>query len=129
MKRRRSLGAVGETELEVLHLVWELGEATVGEVLDRLRRRRSVAYTTVMTVMRKLADKGYLSYEVDGPAYVYRAAVPPDEVKHGLLTGVLDQVFGGSPTALVQNLVDRESLSGEERDQIRKLIEGMSDDQ
>ncbi len=114
--------------MEVLQLVWELGEATVGDVLTRLRAHRSVAYTTVMTVMRKLADKGYLSFEADGTAYVYRAAVPPEEVKHGLLKGVLDQVFGGSPAALVQNLVDREHISSVERDQIRLLIEGLSDD-
>lgn len=128
-RRKRSLAGTGETELEVLQVVWELGEATVGEVLERLLKRRTVAYTTVMTVMRNLADKGYLSFEVDGRTYRYRPAVPPEDVKHGFLKGVMDHVFGGSPAALVQNLVRQEPLSREERDAIRHLIDEMDHDE
>ena len=64
--KRKSLTPLGETEMEVLHHVWDLGRATVADVQARILRERKVAYTTVMTVMKKLADKGYLQFEMDG---------------------------------------------------------------
>ena len=87
--RRRTLNPLGETEMEVLQHVWTLGSATVSDVHERILATREVAYTTVMTVLKKLATKGYLTYERDGNAYVYSAAQPPDEVRADLLRGCL----------------------------------------
>ena len=93
----------------------------------RVLAQRSVAYTTIMTVMKKLADKGYLTYEPNGPAYVYRAARPPERVRHSLLDGILQKVFGGSPVELVASLVRHEALTDAERDAIRRLIDELDD--
>ena len=129
-----SLGPLGETEVEVLQHVWDLGAATVAEVHERIRARRKVAYTTIMTVMKKLAAKGYLTFEQQGTAYVYRAARPAHSVKHSLLDGILKKVFQGSPVELVASLVEHEPLSEAERAEIRRLIdeldnpEGPADD-
>jgi len=123
--RKKSLSPLGETEMEILHHVWSLQRATVTEVKERIEQERPVAYTTVMTVLRNLADKGYLSFEKDGAQYVYSAQREPSEVKMSLLQDLLTKVFRGSPTALVQTLVANENLSDEERHHIRRLIEDM----
>ena len=68
---RNPLTPLGGTEMEVLREVWSLGRATSRDVHDRISARRRLAYTTVMTVMKNLAEKGYLTYDADGVAYVY----------------------------------------------------------
>ena len=125
---RNPLTSLGGTEMEVLREVWALGHATARDVHDRISARRRLAYTTVMTVMKNLADKGYLAYEADGAAYVYSAARAPEDVRASVLAGILDKVFGGSPTSLVQALVQREALSEAERAEIRRLIDTLDDD-
>ncbi len=126
--KKRSLTQMGETEMEVLHHVWALGHATVADVRARILPNRDVAYTTVMTVMKNLAEKGYLRYEKDGATYVYSPARPAEEVQHSLLQGVMQNVFKGSPAALVQTLVRFEDLTEAERAEIRHLIDSMEDD-
>jgi len=126
--KKSSLTSLGETEMEVLHHVWDLGEATVSDVRERILEDRGVAYTTIMTVMKKLAEKGYLSYRKDGRSYVYSPARPPGDVQHSLLRRVMDKVFGGSPTALVQTLVQREELSDADRRELVALINEMGED-
>ena len=125
---KNPLTPLGGTEMEVLREVWALGRATARDVHDRISARRRLAYTTVMTVTKNLADKGYLTYETEGTAYVYTAARAPEEVRASVLSGILDKVFGGSPASLVQALVQREALSEAERDEIRRLIDGMDAD-
>lgn len=125
--KRKSLTPLGETEMEVLHHVWELRRATVADVHGRILKERKVAYTTVMTVMKKLADKGYLTYKKDGTTYVYAPARTAEEVQFGLLSSLVDKVFKGSPTALVQTLVRHETLSDTEREEILQLIESLDD--
>lgn len=126
--KKNSLNPLGETEMEVLHHVWDLGRATVADVRERILQHRNVAYTTVMTVMKNLADKGYLEFEKDGSAYVYSACRDADEVRHSLLHGLLRKVFKGSPSALVQTLIKYEDLSDAERREIIGMIEKMEED-
>ncbi len=126
--KRKSLTPLGETEMEVLHHVWDLGRATVAEVQARILHERKVAYTTVMTVMKKLADKGYLQYTKDGATYVYSAARSSEEVRRSLVDDLVSKVFRGSSLALVQTLVRHEDLTDEERRDIKQLIEAMEED-
>lgn len=126
-RNRKSLSPLGETEMEILHHVWDMGQATVAEVRERIAQERPVAYTTVMTVMRNLAEKGYLSFERDGNTYLYSPLRSADEVQRSLVQDLVQKVFGGSPTALVQTLVSDERLSDEDVERIRSLIDGMED--
>ncbi len=126
--KRKSLTHLGETEMEVLHHVWDLGEATVADVRERILEDRDVAYTTIMTVMKKLAEKGYLDYHKEGRSYVYQPAQEPNEVQHSLLQRLMEKVFQGSASALVQTLVQREDLSNDERAEIRALIDALEED-
>ncbi|MEX0844535.1 MAG: BlaI/MecI/CopY family transcriptional regulator [Balneolaceae bacterium] len=124
---RKSLTPLGETEMEILHHVWELGEATVAQVQELILKERKVAYTTVMTVMKNLNDKGFLKYRKDGNTYVYSARKDPQEVQSNLVSGMIDKVFKGSASALVQTLVKKENLSNEELKELRKMIDEMGD--
>jgi predicted transcriptional regulator len=124
---KKSLTPLGESEMEILHHVWELGEATVADVKERIMQDRKVAYTTVMTTMKNLYNKRYLKYRKDGATYVYSAAQDPESVQFSLVGKLIDKVFKGSTSALVQTLVSNENLSEEDKEEIRKLIDGMEE--
>lgn len=113
---------IGDVEMEILQIVWSLEEATVQDVLDRILRRRRVAYTSVMTMMRNLAEKGLLKYRAEGRSYVYSAAVNPRTIKRRLLRETVEKVFGGSPVELFQNLVETEKLTDEEVRELKRII-------
>lgn len=125
---KKSLTPLGETEMEVLHHVWELGEATVKDVQERILKKRKVAYTTIMTVMKNLADKEYLKYRKDGVTYVYSPAQKPDSVRFNLVDELVNKVFKGSPSELVQTLVKGENLSAKDKEEILNLIENMKEE-
>ena len=124
---RSSLSKLGETEIEVLNIIWELGSASVADVRERILENRDIAYTTVMTVMRKLADKGYLSFTEDGKSYVYSPEVPAREVRGSLLRDLLARVFQGSHHELVRTLVAEEDLTAEQIAELRRLMEDLEE--
>lgn len=70
---------LGELEAAIMRVIWQHGEQRVRDVWLRLQAERPLAYTTVLTVMSRLAEKGLLLVRKDGPAYHYRAAMPPQE--------------------------------------------------
>ncbi len=126
---RNPITALDGTEMEVLRAVWALGSASARDVHARIDR--DVAYTTVTTVMKNLADKGYLSYVRDGATFVYSAERPADEVRGSLLSSVVDKVFGGSARTLIQTLARHESLTPDEQAEVERLLQqlgGESDD-
>lgn len=125
---KKSLTPLGESEMEILHHVWELGEATVAEVQEKVLETRKVAYTTVMTIMKNLNDKGFLKYRKRGVTYVYSAAIDPESVQFSLINNLIHKVFKGSPSALVQTLVKAENLNEEDINAIKKLIDDMEDE-
>jgi len=124
---KKSLTPLGETEMEVLHHVWDLGEATVKDVRNRILENREVAYTTIMTVMKNLADKGYLKYRKEGVTYVYSPAEEPESVRFSLVKDLVKKVFKGSTAELVQTLVQGEKLTEKELNEIRRMIDEMED--
>ncbi len=124
-RRKKSLVGLGETELEVLQHVWALGEATVADVHGRIAAARPIAYTTVMTVMKNLAEKGFLAARREGTRDHYRAARSQAHVQQGVVRTLLDALFGGSPVALVQALVRQEPLTEAEVAALHRLIDGL----
>lgn len=126
-KMKKSLTPFGETEMEILHIVWGLGEASVAEVQAEILKKRKVAYTTVMTIMKNLNDKGYLKYRKDGVTFIYSAAQKPESVQSSLIDSMVNKVFKGSASALVQTLVTSEKLTEKEIEEIRKLIDNMEE--
>jgi len=119
----KSLHGLGQLQAEVLEFVWRRGEATVAEVFEHLGRRRTMVYTTVLVAMQKLEKKGWLAHRTEGRAYVYRPARSRASAQAGVLTEMLDAVFGGDPKLLVTQLLDARSWTPEELAGLRKLIE------
>ena len=126
---KKSLTPLGETEMEVLHHVWDMGEATVKQVRKRILESREVAYTTIMTVMKNLAEKGYLKYRKDGVTYVYSPAQEPESVRSNLISELMQKVFKGSPKELVQTLVNSDNMTEKDLLEIKDMIDNMEDNQ
>jgi len=118
---------LGKVELEIYQIVVRLGTASVQDVVNEINRERKTAYTSVMTLMKNLADKGFLSFEKSGKKYLYRPKVAPEDLQQSLLERTLDRVFEGSAVDLVQSLVISERVSTDELDQIRKLLDEMEE--
>jgi predicted transcriptional regulator len=109
--------------LEIMRVVWDRGEVAVGEVWGALSQQRPVARNTVQTVITRLAQKGWLKHRKQGRAFVYRAAAPRDATLRGMVRRLVDTVFSGSAEGLVLAMLEGRSLSREEADRIRKLID------
>src|SRR3954465_10757942 len=102
-------------ELAIMKVVWELGTATVRDVFERLRSTRDLAYTTVLTMMRILEQKGYVKKERVERAFVYRPARPRQQVLGGMVREFIDRVFDGASRPMLLHLVKHTKLSGKER--------------
>jgi BlaI family transcriptional regulator, penicillinase repressor len=111
-----------DQELEIMKIIWTRGTATVRDVYEELLNRRKIAYTTVMTMMGILEQKGHLKKSADERAYVYTPAQPQREVVGNMVHDFLKRVFNGSAKPLLVHLVEDKKLSTEELDEIRKLL-------
>jgi predicted transcriptional regulator len=120
MKTRRP-GPLTEVELEIMHVVWELGEATVRQVHGVLSARRPVAYTTVMTMLGLLAKKGHLKREESERAFVYRPAHAKGRVVSKMLDDFVTRVFHGSARPLVLALLKDRKISKRDLEEIARL--------
>jgi predicted transcriptional regulator len=112
-----------EQELEIMKVVWEKQSATVREVYEALRERKSVAYTTVMTMMNILENKGHLVKRAEGRAYLYEPAQERTEVISGMVQDFVDRVFDGAAQSLLVNLIQERKLSKRDLDEISDLID------
>ncbi len=115
--------ALGERELDVMAVLWEIGDGTVGEVRKRLPAE--LAYTTVLTILRNLEAKGYVSHTVSGRAHRYRARVAQRTAQKGALKRVLSRFFAGSPEVLLARLVDDAGVDAAElREMAERIARG-----
>ncbi len=113
--------AFTDRELDVMTVLWNRGSATVTEVREALRDE--LAYTTVLTVLRTLEEKGYARHKDEGRAHRYIATVDQAEAGTTALRKMLNTVFGGSPELLFTNLVNDQKLSPSDIEQLRKVLD------
>jgi predicted transcriptional regulator len=106
-----------------MKIVWQQGEATVRDVYETLRERRRLAYTTVMTTMRVLEEKGHLKKREVDRAHVYRAARPEATVVRSMVREFVERVFDGSVQPLLVHLVKDRRLTPREIDQLKRMVE------
>ena len=112
-----------EQELEIMKIVWDLKAVTVRDVYQALLKRRRIAYTTVMTMMNILEEKGYLrKRRLEERAYVYQASRPKNQVIKAMVRDFVDRVFNGSAERLLVHLVKDRRLSEKDLEQISRLI-------
>lgn len=108
-------------ELDIMSILWKQGPATVSEVRDGLPV--GLAYTTVLSALQVLEEKGCVAHEVEGRAYRYRPLVEPEEAGRSALARLLDKVFHGSAETLLAQLVEERNLSKVELERMRSLLE------
>jgi len=106
-----------------MKVIWRLEKATVRDVCEALREKREIAYTTVMTMMKILEDKGYLKKIRVDRAYEYRPAKPRHQVVGAMVRDFLDRVFDGAAAPLLVHLAKDRRLSKGDREMIRRLTE------
>jgi len=122
MSKKASEIRLGRLELQIMSVVWNKGSATVHDVKEALTRGRKPAYSTILTMMRKLEAKGYLEHDVADRTFVYRATISREQARHSMLGDLLERVFEGSPSLLVSSLVEQNHITEDELREIRKLI-------
>jgi len=110
-----------QRELDIMSVLWELGEATVNEVRDRVDP--DLAYTSISTMIRMLEMKGYVSHKRgEGKSHVYFPIIDAEKAGESALGRVLDKIYGGSPIKLLAQLVDQRKLSEKELSRMRDLL-------
>ena len=114
------MAALGDRELDVMAVLWEHGSGTVAEVRERLTA--PLAYTTVLTILRNLEAKGFVSHEEEGKAHRYRPAVEHRTASRTALGTLLHKLFRGSPELLLTHLVD-EPLAPDELRRLKRLLD------
>jgi BlaI family penicillinase repressor len=112
-----------QRELDIMSVLWELGEATATEVRERIDP--SLAYTSVSTMIRTLEMKGYVSHRRgEGKTHVYYPVIDAQMAGKTALGRVLDKIYGGSPLKLLAHLVEQRKVSDAELARMRALLEG-----
>ena len=106
-----------------MKVVWSLKRATVRQVYETLREARPIAYTTVMTMMRILEDKGYLKKTLVDRAHLYQPARPRQQVIGAMVRDFLDRVFDGAPDRLLVHLAKDNTLTDKQKRIVNQLLE------
>jgi BlaI family transcriptional regulator, penicillinase repressor len=114
--------ALSELEHQVMQAVWAAGPCTVDTVHQAVSRRRDLKEVTIRTVLRRLERKGYLTHDLDGRAFVYRAVEAPRSVAARAIRHILDRFCQGSVEELISGLVESEVLTDAELDRLEATI-------
>lgn len=111
-----------EVELQLMNIVWNLDKATIKEVVSHLPKERSLAYTTVATVIKILEQKGFLECHKNSYAHVFQPVVTKYEYENACLDHIVANVFDGEPVALVQRLLVAKKLPYDDIEAIEKAL-------
>jgi predicted transcriptional regulator len=121
MARRPSV-ALTEGELRIMRVLWQRERATVGEVVDDLPGPPRPAYNTVLTVLRILERKGYVSHDKAGRAFTYRPLIDRGQARRSALSQLLSRFFDDSPELLVLNLMQHDAMDEKQLERLRALV-------
>ena len=111
---------LGDRELDVMGVLWDLGSGTVSEVRERLPA--DLAYTTVLTILRNLEAKELVTHTTEGKAHRYVPRVARREARRSAVSRIVDKLFHGSPEQLITQLVEDEHLSADDLKRLRALL-------
>src|SRR5262245_20401986 len=112
-----------DAELRIMHVLWDRGPSTAGEILNALPRKQQVTDSSVRTILRILEQKNYVRHTKEGRAFVFRAAVERADARRTIVQYVVDRFFNSSPELLVLNLLENEAIDAEELERLRSLAE------
>ncbi len=123
----KPLPPLSEAQMDIMAAVWDRGEVTVADVWKAVTARRRVARSTVLTMITRLVEKGWLCCDQEGHAFRYRAAVPREATLGTVVRRLVDTAFGGSAEGLVMALLHGRGVSKEEARRIKKMIDRAED--
>jgi BlaI family transcriptional regulator, penicillinase repressor len=123
MPRKRS-PALTDAEARVMAVLWQKETATVADVVEALRKKRAVTYSTAQTMLRILETKGYATHEKVARAFIYRPLVDESQARRRAVRQLARRLFNGSPSLLVLNVLDDDDIDPAELKRVKKLIEG-----
>ena len=121
MARRKS-ETLTEVELELMDVLWDKGQATVTDIVEALPDER-LAYSSVLTMMRILEQKEYVTHEKSGRAFIYRPLVDRRTAQQSVIGYLLKRFFDNSPEQLVVNLLEHEEVGPREVKRLKRMIE------
>jgi predicted transcriptional regulator len=127
MKKAKGSGAearlLTETELELMTILWRLGEGAVADVMGNLPKGRELAYTSVSTILRILEQKGVVTTRKEGRGHVYIPVLKKSDYEARTVAHVVERVFDGTPVALVRQLLGSGQLNEEDLRELKALID------
>jgi predicted transcriptional regulator len=122
-KSTKRISQLGDLEADVMSIVWERGRTSVQDVKDALEPSRSLAYTTVMTVMSRLAEKGILERQKEGRAYYYTSTASQDKVAGSLLQTLIKRLYDGATGRAIAQLLETDgNVDDTELERLEQLI-------
>lgn len=125
MARKKS-AHLTDAELRLMEVLWRKGKATVSEVVEELPKKVPLAYSTVLTTLRILENKGYVQHVKDGRAFVYQPLVARGQAQESAVTHLVRHFFEGSPELLMLNLIESKKIDPKELARLKKKIEDAS---
>ena len=114
-----------ESELEILQVLWQKGQATVREVHEELFKLRDIGYTTALKLLQIMFEKGLVTRDDSSKTHVYSAAVTREKTQQVIVGKMINSLFSGSPSELVMQALGNHRASAEELDEIQKLLDDL----
>ena len=112
-----------EAELRLMDVLWKKEAATVRDVVAALPGNEPLAYSTVLTTLRILERKGYVSHEKEGRAYVYQPVVGREDARRSVVRYMMSRFFNNSPEALMLNILENETVDGDVLDRLKRMVD------
>ena len=114
-------------EQSIMEVLWKNGQASVREITDALSIEKQTAYTTVQTLCKMLAEKGYADFRKEGKAFIYVPKITQKEARQSALTSMLNKFFGGSPKVLAQHLMQETDIDIDDLESLQRQIDESKD--
>ncbi len=114
-----------ESELEILNILWEKGEATVREVHEELSKHKDAGYTTTLKLMQIMFEKRIVTRDDSSKTHIYAPAITREKTQEHLVGKMINSLFAGSPGQLVMQALGNHQASPKELDEIQKLLDNL----
>lgn len=112
-----------DLELKIIKVLWDLGKASVYQIQEALKAEREFAVTTISTILKRLKDKDAVDFHKEGRQYIYKALISEKETQASMANSLVDQLFDGKSSVLVNHLLEEDAFEAEELERLKKLIE------
>jgi BlaI family penicillinase repressor len=123
MKRDINSIILTRQELQIMKVIWKLGAATVKDVCDIMSQTKAIAYTTILTLMGILEEKGALAHTRSGRAFLFRPLLSRRQATRNQVRDVITRFFDGSPERMMEDILGNEVLNPDQVESVRSLLD------